>query len=195
MVHRIREAMREGAAELFQGVVQMDEFYAGGLLRAEDRGKGERIGRRTTRPVVIGAAEAATGRVRTKHVADVKKATIIDAAQEWLNIPAVELHTDQLRSYTELGRMCRGHRVVDHRVWYVQNGVSTNRMENAWSLFARALMGSFHHVSKKHLHRYLSEFDSRFNSRSDDLGRFFDRILSQANGRRLALAQLTSEAV
>jgi len=43
---------------------------------------------------------------------------------------------------------------------------------------------------KNHLHRYLSEFDSRFNSRRDDLGRFFDRVLGQADGRRLSLDQL-----
>jgi transposase-like protein len=188
MIHRIREAMREGASDLFQGVVQMDEYYGGGKLRPEDRGT--RIGRGTDRPVVIGAAEDSTGRVRTKHVPNVKKAGIIEAAREWLDLPNVELHTDQFRSYTELGRMCRGHRVVDHRVWFVQNGISTNRMENAWSLFARALMGSFHHVSKKHLHRYLSEFDSRFNSRREDLGHFLDRVLSQADGRRLSHNQL-----
>ena len=97
----------------------------------------------------------------------------------------MDLHTDQFRSYAMLGRMCiasvrRSSRSVR------ASGISTNRMENAWCLFARALMGSFHHVSKKHLHRYLSEFDSRFNSRSDDLGRFFDRVLGQADGRRLS---------
>jgi transposase-like protein len=188
MIHRIREAMRECAADLFQGVVQMDEFYGGGKLRPEKRGT--RIGRGTDRPVVIGAAEDSTGHIHTKHVPNVKKEGILEAARDWLDIPNVELHTDQFRSYTELGRMCRRHRVVDHRVWFVQNGVSTNRMENAWSLFARALMGSFHHVSRKHLHRYLSEFDSRFNSRREDLGHFLDRVLGQAEGRRLSHREL-----
>jgi transposase-like protein len=193
MIHRIREAMREGAVERFRGGVQMDEFFAGGPARKEQHKDEHGLhGRATDRPVVIGAAEESTGLVRTRHVADVKKETMIQAGQEWLDLPNVELHTDQLRSYTALGRMCAGHRSVDHRVWYVQNGISTNRMENAWSLFARALMGSFHHVSKKHLHRYLSEFDSRFNSRREDLGHFLDRVLGQSDGRRLSLKELTS---
>jgi hypothetical protein len=47
-------------------------------------------------------------------------------------------------------------------------------------------------VSRKHLHRYFSGFDSRFNSRRDDLGRFFDRVRGQADGRRLSHEQLVS---
>ncbi len=121
-----------------------------------------------------------------------KKDTVFEAGRQWLDMPNVELHTDQFKSYALLGRSCAGHRTVDHRVAYVQNGISTNRMENAWSLFARALMGSFHHVSKKHLHRYLSEFDSRFNSRREDLGHFLDRVLGQADGRRLSHRELVS---
>jgi transposase-like protein len=193
MIHRIREAMREGAGDLFRGGVQMDEFFAGGPARPSLHkfDKGIR-GRGTDRPVVIGAAEESTGRVHAKHVPNVKKETVMEAAQEWLDIPNVELHTDQFKSYALLGRSCASHRTVDHRVQYVHNGISTNRMENAWSLFARALMGSFHHVSRKHLHRYLSEFESRFNSRREDLGHFLDRVLCQADGRRLPLRELTS---
>jgi transposase-like protein len=191
MIHRIREAMREGAVDKFRGGVQMDEFFGGGPPRPEQHANARGFhGRATTRPVVLGAAEESTGRIRTKHVANVKKETMIEAGREWLDMPRVELHTDHLRSYTALGRLCAGHKSVDHRVWYVQNGISTNRMENAWSLFARALMGSFHHVSPKHLHRYLAEFDSRFNSRRDDLGHFFDRVLGQADGRRLPEREL-----
>jgi transposase-like protein len=191
MIHRIREAMREGTVELFRGGVQMDEFFAGGKARPEaHKSEHGMHGRATDRPVVIGAVEENSGHLRTKHVPNMKKGTVLEAGQQWLDMPNVELHTDQFKSYALLGRGCAGHRTVDHRVAYVQNGISTNRMENAWSLFARALMGSFHHVSRKHLHRYLSEFDSRFNSRRDDLGHFFDRVLGQADGRRLPHAQL-----
>jgi transposase-like protein len=187
MVHRIREAMREGAVDLFKGVVQMDEFFADGLARPEQHKAARGMdGRATDRPIVVGAVEKASGRVRTKYVPNIKKVTIIEAAEKWLDMPNVELQTDQFKSYIALGRKCGSHRVVDHRVWYTQNGVSTNCVENAWSLLARALMGSFHHVSKKHLHRYLAEFDSRFNSRKDEMGRFFDRVLGQADDRRLS---------
>jgi hypothetical protein len=62
-------------------------------------------------------------------------------------------------------------------------------------MFSRALMGSFHHVSRKHLHRYLSEFESRFNSRREDLGHFLDRVLVQAEGRQLSHGALFGQKI
>ena len=52
------------------------------------------------------------------------------------------------------------------------------------------MVGSFHHVSVKHLPLYLAEFDSRFNSRRDDSGDFFTRIVRQSVNRRLPLRRL-----
>ena len=182
--------MRSGIT-LFQGIVQMDEHYSGGLPRPEERGK-VKCGRGTDGPkIVLGAGgRSGTGKIRTKHIPNAKKQTIQETAAKWLDIPNVDLQTDRFRSCLVLGRMCKSHEIVDHRIWYARGSISTNRCENAWSLLARAVMGSFHHVSKKHLHRYLSEFDSRFNSRSDSLGRFFDGVLGQANSHRLSLGDL-----
>lgn len=189
MCHRIREAMREEGAELFSGIVQLDEHFTGGHPRPGTAKRG--TGRGTKRPIVVGAVESSSGHVRTEHVADVRKTTMIDFAQKHLDIPNVDLHTDQLKSYNELGKMCHSHGVVDHSDWYVSpSGVHCNGVENAWSLFARACVGSFHRISKKHLHRYLSEFDARFNSRKDENDRFFTRILRQADGRRLPHREL-----
>jgi transposase-like protein len=183
--------MREQGTDLFQGIVQMDEHYTGGLPRPEEKWQVKR-GRGTDRPVVLGAAQVSSGRIRTKHVPNATKETVQQTAAKWLDVPNVELHTDQFRSYTVLDRMCKSHEIVDHRIWYTRGNISTNRCENAWSLLARAVMGSFHHASRKHLHLYLSEFDSRFNSSGDDVGLFFDRVLGQANGRQLTLKQLTN---
>jgi hypothetical protein len=58
------------------------------------------------------------------------------------------------------------HEVIDHTEAYVrENVIHTNGMENFWSLFKRGVVGSFHQVSVKHLHRYLNEFSFRFNNR------------------------------
>ena len=65
-------------------------------------------------------------------------------------------------------------------------------MENRWSLLARAIMGSFHHISVKHLHRYLSEFDSRFDNRNSN-GEYFKAILGNAEGRRLEFKTLVAD--
>ena len=50
---------------------------------------------------------------------------------------------------------------------YVRGDVHTNTVEGAFSLFKRAIVGSFHQVSKKHLDRYLDEFEFRFNNRKN----------------------------
>jgi transposase-like protein len=190
MVHRIREAMREHDGLFFSGVVQMDEHYTGGAPR-KGSNKPKVVGRGTNRPIVVGALEKETGRIKTAHVQNVKKQTMLEFAETCVHFEEADLHTDQLKSYNLLGSLCRSHGVVDHSDWFVSAaGVHTNGAENAWSLFARAVMGSFHRISKKHLHRYLSEFDSRFNSRRDDAGEFFNRILWQADGRRLAHSDL-----
>jgi hypothetical protein len=49
-----------------------------------------------------------------------------------------------------------------------EKGFSTNGIESAFSLFKRAVIGSYHRISIKHLHRYLSEFETRFNARKAD---------------------------
>lgn len=174
-----------------RNVPSAEERDTGGLPRPEKHDS-KKTGRGTDRPIVLGAEEVATGRFRSTHIPNVKNPTITESAEKWLGLANVKLHTDQFRSYVKLGRRCKSHDVVDHRIWFTRGNISTNRCENAWSLFARAVMGSFRHVSKKRLHRNLAEFDSRFNSRRDHLGRFFDRVLCQANGRRLSLDQLVS---
>jgi transposase-like protein len=195
MCHRIREAMREDGTGLFSGIVQMDEHFTGGLPRRGVRKPKSETGRGTTRPIVVGAVESSSGKVRTAHVPDVRKTTMIEFAEQHIDMPNTDLHTDQLKSYNQLGKMCRSHGVVDHSDWFVsESGVHCNGAENAWSLFSRAVIGSFHRISKKHLHRYLSEFDSRFNSRKEKNDHFFQRILSQSNGRRLAHSDLIGKA-
>ena len=49
----------------------------------------------------------------------------------------------------------------------MRGDVHTNSIEGMWSLFKRGVVGSFHHVSQKHLDRYLDEFEFRFNNRNN----------------------------
>ena len=58
------------------------------------------------------------------------------------------------------------HETIAHKYEYVRGDVHTNTIESAFSLFKRGVTGSFHRVSHKHLHRYLSEFEYRFNRRT-----------------------------
>ena len=187
--------MREdhSPAELFDGIVQVDDYYHGGDPRPEEKGtltRGRGSEKKTT---ILGAVESDSGKVRTAHVPRLTQAEVADTLDDWLDLEKTELHSDKFSGYGKIGRMAKRHRKVNHDVWYVtKDGVHCNAVENVWSLFSRAVMGSFHHISRKHLHRYLAELDSRFNSRNDDVETFFNRILRQGNGRTLTLSSLTS---
>lgn len=191
MIHRIREAMRESRDNLFSGIIQVDEYYHGGRPRQPAIKPVRFVDERRTfvrdNIPVLGFYEAESGTVRTEVIADAKRETIQEAMTNDIDFPNAELHTDEMKSYTKIGRLCRAHRIVCHSERYVApDGTHTNNIENAWSLFNRAVVGSFHKISTKHLHRYLSEFDSRFNSRRQSSTAFFNRILQQSEGRRLS---------
>ena len=71
--------------------------------------------------------------------------------------------TDEYAGYKAINKTT-GHESVYHsKEEWVRGDVYTNGVENAWSLFKRSIVGSFHHVSEKHIDRYLNEFDWRFN--------------------------------
>ena len=104
------------------------------------------------------------------------------------------IYTDEHRTYSGLKKEGLKHEIVAHtRGEYVRGNVHSNGIENFWSLFKRGVIGSFHQVSVKHLHRYLNEFSFRFNSRdSQDL---FGRIVvNLAIGAALRYAVLTASA-
>jgi hypothetical protein len=71
---------------------------------------------------------------------------------------------------------------------YVRGDVHTNTVENYFSILKRGIIGTYHHVGKKHLHRYLAEFDRRYNTRTkrgvNDQQRT-EGIIKSAEGRRL----------
>ncbi len=103
--------------------------------------------------------------------------------------------TDEWRGYLSLGKTYK-HETVNHiKLEYVRKGdprmISTNSIENFWSLFNRGIVGSFHKVSIKHLSRYLDEFTFRFNNRkAQDL--FALVMLNLVIGKALTYAALTA---
>ena len=78
-----------------------------------------------------------------------------------------DLHTDESRIYTELGKEFSAHNTINHsRNEYVKGNAHTNTVENLWSVFKRGMRGVYQHCGEAHLHRYLAEFDFRYNNRS-----------------------------
>jgi hypothetical protein len=128
-------------------------------------------------------------KVAAHHVPDNRKETV-QAGVRKMAEPKSTIHTDALASYVGLSKDYT-HEVVDHAVEYVRDNVHTNGLENFWSLFKRALKGTYVSVEPFHLDSYVIEQTFRFNERKDvDCGRF-RKVLGAVAGKRLTLKELT----
>jgi transposase-like protein len=192
MAHRIRHAMsKEPLAGLLGqggGVVEVDEFYAGATKVRKGTPKGKR-GRGTERPAVVALVERG-GRVRSHPIERVDGKTLKSAIRENVDKSAA-IHTDELRSYKGIGKeFDGGHHSVNHSAEeFARGDVTTNSVESYFALLRRGLIGSFHHVSKKHLGRYCDEFSFRWDHRKiGDSERTADAIKG-AEGKRLMYRQ------
>jgi transposase-like protein len=104
-----------------------------------------------------------------------------------------KLYTDEWKSYNGLGRYyTRG--VVHHGIGeYVIGRCHTNGIESFWALFKRGYHGVYHHMSKKHLQRYVNEFTFRFNLRLEKMQTVFHQVIKNiASTRQLTYERLTT---
>jgi transposase-like protein len=186
--HRIREAMGNGDIPKLGGIVEIDETYVGGKIR----GKGQEYARQK-KQVVMGAIERG-GELRLKHVAE---ATVTDFRQfirENVSPDVERVMTDQHRAYPNaLEEMVDRHETVNHiKHEYVRGDVTTNSIESAFSLLKRGIIGQYHKLSGKHLQRYLTEFEYRFNRRGDaDV--FIETVRRLCGFKPLRFTDLTSD--
>jgi hypothetical protein len=105
------------------------------------------------------------GRVRSFHVEGATKEKVAKIVREHVAKKS-RLHTDESRFYTEIGGEFAAHETVTHsRKEYVRGDVHTNSAEGYFGLFKKGMKGVYQHCGEKHLHRYLAEFDFRYNHR------------------------------
>lgn len=167
MAHRIREAMRDDSPAPMGGeggIVEADETYFGPketITKRTIRGKPSHSSKRS----VIALVERG-GKVRSFHVETATKATVRDILVRNV-VRETILHTDESRLYTAVGKEYGAHHTVVHSAGeYVRGTVHTNTIEGVFSIFKRGMKGVYQHCAEKHLHRYLTEFDFRYNNRT-----------------------------
>jgi transposase-like protein len=175
MGHRIREAMREGGLAPLGGdgkIVEADETYFGKQdertpsKQRKDRpytksGKSGPGGKRA----IVSLVERG-GKVRSFHPAVADGASVAEIVNG--NIAReTRLHTDESRLYVRVGANFASHETVTHSAKeYARGDVNTNSVEGYFSIFKRGMKGVYQHCGEKHLHRYLAEFDFRYNNRT-----------------------------
>jgi hypothetical protein len=97
--------------------------------------------------------------------------------------------TDDHKKFRKIGKQFVSHETVNHfEKEYARGDVTTNTVEGVFSIFKRGMEGIYQHCHASHLHRYLTEFDFRYNNRValkiNDAQRA-DNILSGVVGKRL----------
>jgi transposase-like protein len=203
MAHRIRHAMRAGglAAPLPPmgeggGHVEADETYIG-RIKGFKKGPGGHH-----KNAVLSLLDRDTKQVRSFHIAGASADSIAPIVRKNLSREA-HLMTDEGRWFKPVGAMQARHETVDHS-WeeYVREvtdpetgeeyKIHVNTLEGYFSVFKKGMHGVYQHCSEKHLHRYLAEFDFRYNNRSAlgcEDGERATRAVKSAKGKRLTYRQ------
>lgn len=189
MLTRIRLAMDSQDVEPLKGDVEVDEVFIGGKGRRTMEGGRMRRKPKPKTPVV-GLLERG-GRIRPRVVADVTGDTLKDVIRKNVDRSS-RILTDDAAGYRGIGsEFAGGHHTVRHSTAeYVRGEVHTNSVEGFFGMLRRGLDGIYHSVSKKHLHRYLSEFEFRHDNRFLSDGERMVKAIKSANHKHITYRQV-----
>jgi transposase-like protein len=205
LMHRIRWAMapaNEQESKLGEngGTVEYDETYVGGKPRGHARyaqtltAKGTRkmgpaVDFADRKTPVVGGVER-DGRVKVRVAQNLTNRELARHVSEMVDTSA-HLNTDQAQGYKAIGLEYASHERIRHNAGqysrYTLDGVqvTTNRIEGFWAGLKRQLHGTHHSVSRKHLHRYLSEAEFKYNTRGLSDGERTVKLIQACDNRRL----------
>jgi len=185
MAHRIREAMRPHPEESGPmggagKTVEADETFVGG------KAKNAKNGKPVPKKEAVFALVEREGKVRSFHIPSVSRQNLRPILTAQVDRKSY-LMTDEAGQYKTIGREFAGHGSVNHSIdeyvrcffWH------TNTIEGYFSILKRGITGVYHHVSQKHLKRYLGEFDFRYNERKTTDFERADLALKGIEGKRM----------
>ncbi len=190
LAHRLRKAFDTDTPE-FEGPVEVDESFFGGIESNKHASKKTHPGGGTTGKVaVVGMKDQDTGQVH----AEVTSSTGKESLQGFVHKHTADgatVYTDDHKAYSNMQGV--KHETVKHSVGeYVNDQATTNGVESFWALMKRSYHGVYHHWSEKHMDRYVDEFEGRFNARRLDTIDQMRLIAMNMVGKRLKYNDLVA---
>ncbi len=181
MMHRIREAMKDDGSPLGGPgrVIESDEAFVGGFKKKRLSGKV------APKKKIVTLVERG-GAARSFHITHVNFAIVRNALVTSAHRSS-HLRTDDARFYNTIGQEFASHETTLHsnREFSRGDGNHSNTVENFFSILKRGVIGTYHHWSATHTHRYLAEFDFRYSTKDTTDAERSVELLKGIVGKRL----------
>ena len=198
MLQRIRKAFDvddgEDRGQLFKGPAEADETYIGGKRKNKSNAARKAATGRgaVDMEAIVGVKDRETKQVAVAHVGNTEAITLGNFVAQHAKFGS-KVYTDESAAYNILDPWY-DHESVNHSAKeFVKGMAHTNGIESFWAMFKRGIVGTYHKLSAKHLHRYAAEFAGRHNLRERDTLAQMAELAAGMAGKRLTYAALIAD--